>query len=330
MRVSVHWILRLALGVAFAVLISRPASSSTSRSSASHGTHSSGPVARADRSGGSHGGGGFHGGGVRVFGGWGGWGWYSPWWWGYGYYPYPYPYPYRYAALSRWTAVKTDVEPDEAALYLDGKLIGTADDFDGYPDKLYLGRGHYRLEFRLDGYESYTTEVEAEPGLSFRVNEHLKKIPGAKHHGTYEPARPEGGVVRFFRKRGDRLETASPNSPGMDARPRERRPEPYPEDSEEMAPEDEAPEAPSEEPPSSSPALSDSRLSFEVDPEESAVYVDGRFAGGARELNSMSEGFAVEAGEHRITVTCPGYRETTVEVMAPARRSARVRVRLRK
>ncbi len=264
----------------------------------------------------------------------GGWGWYSPWWGGYGYYPYAYPYPnpypYRYAAPSRWTAVKTDVEPDEAALYLDGRLIGTADDFDGYPDKLYLGRGHYRLEFRLDGYETYTTEVEAEPGLSFRINEHLKKIPGAKHHGTYEPARPEGGVVRFFRKRGDRLEVASPNSPDRDAPPRARQPEPYRGDSEEVETDEDAPGATAPEPPTESPAVSDSRLSFEIDPEEAAVYVDGRFAGGARELDAMSEGFAVEAGEHRVTVTCPGYRETTVEIMAPARRSARVRVRLRK
>ncbi len=251
----------------------------------------------------------------------------------YGYYPYSYPYPpypYRYAALSRWTAVKTDVEPDEAALYLDGRLIGTADDFDGYPDKLYLGTGHYRLEFRLDGYATYATEIEAEPGLSFRIQEHLKRIPGAKHNGTYEPARPEGDVVRFFRKRGDRLQVASPDSPDMYARPRARQPEPNPGDGDEMQPEDEAPEAPGEEPPSAIPENSDSRLSFEIEPAEAAVYVDGRFAGGARELNAMSEGFAVDPGEHHVTVTCPGYRETTVEVMAPARRSARVAVRLRK
>ena len=83
--------------------------------------------------------------------------------------------------------------------------------------------------------------------------------------------------------------------------------------------------------PSARPELSESRLSFEVEPAEAAVYVDGHFAGGARELNSMADdGFVVGAGEHHVTVTCPGYRETTIDVMAPARRSARVRVRLRK
>ena len=324
MRVSLRWISFLALGVAFVVSIgSSPLSAATPSGSSSHTGHAS----PSPRSGGGHEGHGGHGGhgggGVRVFGGWGGWGWYSPWWWGYGYYPYPYPYPYRYgyANASRWTPVKTDVEPDEAALYLDGKLIGTADDFDGYPDRLYLGRGHYRLEFRLDGYETYTTEIDAAPGRSFRVDQRLKKVPGAKHYGTYEPARPEGGIVRFFMKRGERTEPQSPDAYDAPAGPRG---DEYGDDRETLEQDD----ASAGDAPPASPELSDSRLSFEVEPEEAAVYIDGRFAGGARELNSRDGGFAVEAGEHRITVVCPGYRERTVNVIAPARRSARVRVSL--
>jgi hypothetical protein len=109
---------------------------------------------------------------TRVFigGGWG-WGW-GGWGWGYpAYYPaYGYPgygYGYGPAVFAR---VKTDVDPEEARLYLDGRLIGTADDFDGYPDFLYLRRGHYRLEFRLDGYEPKTIEVDAEPGVTLRFD----------------------------------------------------------------------------------------------------------------------------------------------------------------
>jgi hypothetical protein len=252
--------------------------------------------------GGFHGGG-FHGGG-RFFGGWG---WYNPWWgWPYGYYPSLYRSGEEYR--TRWTAVKTDVEPDEAALYLDGKLIGSADDFDGFPDRLYLGRGHYRLEFRLPGYETYSTEIDAAPGRSFRIDQHLKKVPGAKQHGTYESARPEGGIVRFFAKRGSSAEPQSPEAP--EGGPGEYREE-YRHDRDEMDDQE-----------------ADARLFFEVEPAEAAIYIDGRFAGGAQDLNSMDEGFVVEPGEHHITVVCPGYRESTLVVTAGGRKTTRVRLSL--
>jgi hypothetical protein len=74
--------------------------------------------------------------------------------------------------------------------------------------------------------------------------------------------------------------------------------------------------------------MSDSLLYFEIEPEEAAVYVDGHFAGGARDLNSMNEGFAIEAGVHHVTVTCPGYRESTLNVTAGAGKDARVKIRL--
>src|SRR5450759_5037115 len=224
MRVCLHQAALLALGVAFCLLgglrplsaapsrtsASHPSGSSSSRSHAPSTSHRSGSMSpRTHTQGGFHGGGfhggGFHGGG-RFFGGWG---WYNPWWgWPYGYYPSLYRSGEEYR--TRWTAVKTDVEPDEAALYLDGKLIGSADDFDGFPDRLYLGRGHYRLEFRLPGYETYSTEIDAAPGRSFRIDQHLKKVPGAKQYGTYESTRPEGGIVRFFAKRGSSAEPQSP------------------------------------------------------------------------------------------------------------------------
>src|SRR5437016_166954 len=94
------------------------------------------------RSGGGHGSHGF-GGSYRHHGG-GGWGyrpyWRSSWWWGWpcydgwGWGPRVYVSSGGYrVATSHYAAVKTDVEPDEAEVWLDGKYVGTADDFDGYP-----------------------------------------------------------------------------------------------------------------------------------------------------------------------------------------------------
>jgi hypothetical protein len=114
---------------------------------------------------------------IGPYWGWG-WSWYYP-----GYYPYGYagygPYGRYYDPRARFEAVKTDVSPEEARLYLDGRLIGTADDFDGWPDYLYLARGHYRLEFRLEGYEAQSVDVDARPGTRIELNNKLRKVGGA-------------------------------------------------------------------------------------------------------------------------------------------------------
>ena len=338
-------------------------SSTSSHGSGSHGTGTSGWHSGSHWSGGWHG---FHGGwGFWPRFGWG-WGWgFGPWWgWGYPYYDgYPYGYGGRYYAgygdaRTRFAAVKTDVEPDEAALYLDGKLIGTADDFDGYPDKLYLGPGHYRLEFRLDGYETLTSEVDASPGRFFRIDHHLKKIPGAKHYGTYSPARPEGGIVRYFEKRRPRRsrEESDWRAPRQEGRSSGAMTEDEPAAPEDMTDDDDdtdqegapawtSPErpdrraewdnhvvgAPPAEPEApASPAESDARIRFDVSPPDAAVYVDDRFAGSARELDGLSAGLAVSPGQHRITVTCPGYREATLRVDAAGNREAKARIELKR
>ncbi|MDQ2969999.1 MAG: PEGA domain-containing protein, partial [Acidobacteriota bacterium] len=161
--------------------------------------------------GGQHSGrGGFHGGfrsGFRPYYGYYGgsywayrWGWYG-WPAYYGYYGY-YRGPAG-AIGANWGSVKTDVSPDEARVYLDGKYIGTADDFDGWPDKLYLRPGHYRLEFRLSGYEPKVVEVDARRGTELKVEDKLRKGPSGVRSET-DPPKIEGDVPRFYGKRSDR------------------------------------------------------------------------------------------------------------------------------
>jgi hypothetical protein len=304
-----------------------------------------------------------HGGYYGYWGsGWGwGWGWgFGPWWWGYpygyyGYYGYPYGgYPYGagyyvgqgggggggYAGdpRERFASIKTDVEPEEAALYLDGKLIGTADDFDGFPDNLYLGRGQYRLEFRLEGYETLTSEIDASPGQFFRIDQHMKKIPGAKHYGSYNPEHVEGEVNRYFEKSqphyGAPNSDSNGRSPGNDTRPpsmSEDQPA-MPREAVDRS-ESAAPEFDDERPAQAEPPVggeSDSRIIFDVSPPDAAIYMDDRFMGSARELNGLGVGVAVPPGEHRITVTCPGYRDATLRVETSAVKGGRAEIELKK
>jgi hypothetical protein len=73
---------------------------------------------------------------------------------------------------SAW--IKTDVEPDEARVYLDGRLVGTADDYDGFPRMLRVSAGTHRLTFRLRGYAPYTVVIRAAPGRVVDVDYWLR------------------------------------------------------------------------------------------------------------------------------------------------------------
>jgi hypothetical protein len=324
--------------------------------------------------GGHHGGGGYHGGGGGYRGGhggyrgghggyyggrwgwgWGwGWGWpyygYSPYWYGYagypGYYGYGYPYGSGYGPATNWAVVDTDVSPESARVYLDGTYIGTADDFDGFPDYLYLQRGEYRLEFRLDGFETRTIGLEARPGTQIDVDEKLGRIAGAAHYGSYDTPEPAGGVRRFWGKRNhSTVEITEEDMYGegrrysddryrddryRDDRYRERDEEyavPNPDDRYREGDRGYANEPPRQEEWRGNSPAANARLLFHVRPSDASIYVDGRYIGKASEL-SPDTGIALAPGRHKIAVSAPGYRERLLEVDLARGESENVEVNL--
>lgn len=328
----------------------------------SGGSHG-GRTADSWHGGGGHGGGSRHGGGGRgrgrgfiyspffgePFWGWGyGWGWgFGP----YGVYGYDGPYAYygaqryAYGNNSDWTVVDTDVSPEEARVFLDGRYIGLADDFDGHPDYLYLRSGSYSLEFRLEGYESATVSVNAKPGAKVNLNNKLRKVPGAKQYGSYDTPQPEGGLQRYFGKKPDGTDEAldrarrDPNSRGRyrDSDRDGDRPRDDPNDVE-AAPDD-VRRAPA-------PARGGSdlredewrqgrprhgaRLLLMVRPADAAVYLDDRFIGSADEVGGEDQSVPLSAGKHSVTVSRPGYKDKTVTVEVLAGEVKRVDVTLDK
>ncbi|HVE65092.1 MAG TPA: PEGA domain-containing protein [Thermoanaerobaculia bacterium] len=276
--------------------------------------------------------------------GWG-WGWgYSPY--GYGpydpYYPYGGHYGYGRVVSRNWAVVDTDVSPERARVYLDGQYVGSADDFDGYPDYLYLRSGRYRLEFRLEGYESRTITVDARPGVKLDVGERLGKIPGAPRYGSYDDPEPRGGVRRFWGKRRDVTEQITDDDEiyGRDRRYRERprdwddgdRAERYADDRDrrlEVERDRDRVEEPSRREEwrgRSGAERGEARLRIDVAPADAAVYVDDRFMGTAQSLEA--EGIPVSAGRHTVVVSRPGYRDRRVEVTVSRGETERVEINL--
>ncbi len=342
---------------------SAPSRPSTVRVAPSSRPSQARPSHGSPRGGGHHGGGGWHGGyggrGHRGYGygygynpwrwGWGGWGWgwggywgYAPGWYG-GYYGGYYGMPYGYApngyvtyAPGAWAVVDTDVSPDETQVFLDGRLIGSADDFDGFPDYLYLKPGKYTLEFRLEGFEPQSTEVDARAGVKIDVGNKLKKIPGAKQYGSYDPPQPEGGVRRFWGKEKDgssnSVEIETDESGYSDWRDPDRGSEGAPPiepgaDSPSRPADQDSPQPPRVSRPGAATA-DRGRIVFRVEPEDAAVYVDDRFAGTAEELSSLSRGLQVPAGTHRVVVSRPGYGSESLQVEVTAGESETVELRL--
>jgi hypothetical protein len=277
---------------------------------------------------------------VRPSWGWGFGGyWYDPFWYGYGPYYRPYygGYGYGYRTSGNWAIVDTDVSPESARVYLDGEYIGTADDFDGYPDYLYLRRGHYRLEFRLEGYQPRTIDVDARPGAKIDIDDKLVRIPGAPKYGSYDTPEPRGGVRRFWGKR----QNVSVEVTGEDdevyadgrhfrERPGERADS---DDSyvEERDREDRDTDADREEPPRrewrrrGATQAGDTRLMLDVQPSDASIYLDDRFIGTPAELNA---GVAVAPGRHTLVVSRPGYRDRRMEVDVSRGETEKVEIRL--
>ncbi|MGE5235288.1 MAG: hypothetical protein ACM3O7_02925 [Acidobacteriota bacterium] len=220
---------------------------------------------------------------------------FGPWWW---HGPAYYPVPAASGAQSQLTAVDTDVEPEHARVLLDGRLIGTADDFDGYPDYLYLEPGEYTLEFSLGGFKSETVQIDARPGRFFPLVVKLQRVAGEKETPWYD--RPEGMPLgRVFGPSGS---GPAPSAPHPDTTLR--------------------PELPSREPPAGDSAarpdpqgsVAGAALDLRVTPDNASVYLDGQFVGTGGELGRLQRGLSVAAGHHRVEVLAPGRTPRSVEV----------------
>jgi hypothetical protein len=239
---------------------------------------------------------------------------------------------------------------------MDGKYIGTADDFDGYPDFLYLAPGKYRLEFQLEGFETQTADIDAHGGARYTLNNKLHKIPGAKQYGSYSTPDLPGGLQRYFAKGKDNQSditvspdsgndyengngNGNPNDSGnWDWRDRgSASGSPNDQDAPPQAPppghsyNDPAPPAngvSAERIPA--PTSGRARLVFKIDPPDAAVYVDDRFAGTAEELTSLTRGLQIAPGMHKIVVSRPGFAPESTQVDVAAGQSENVEITLSK
>jgi hypothetical protein len=223
-----------------------------------------------------------------------------------------YPYPmYRYAA--RDAAIRFDVKPDKAAVYLDGYYAGVVDDFNSWYQRLYTSPGPHELTLYLDGYRTYTEHVYLTPDNTFKLHYRMERlVVGEVSERPAVPAPPPQ-----YQGQGAPL-------PGQGA------PLPRGPYGRRVPPPPNYPPAPEAAPPSQ-PGAAPSQgargtLSLTVQPGDSEVLVDGT---PLRVQSQDSQLLELSEGRHNIQVRKTGYVGYLTDVQIHAGQTTSLEVRLK-
>jgi hypothetical protein len=227
------------------------------------------------------------------YGGWyGGPYWGGPYWGGYwgpawGGYTVVYPMVDRTHG-----ALDLDVSPERAQIYVDGELVGEADDFDGFPDFLWLEKGTYDVVIFHAGYQTIARQYSIYGGQVIDVEDRM--TPG-------QETRPEDLASKSTVNREERLR-------------RERETQEEAERNERAWQREAQAEGEYEE---LDARREPGRAVVRVTPDDASIYLDGRFLGTGWELSRLRSGLIVDAGDHEIEAVRPGLepesRRFTVE-----------------
>jgi hypothetical protein len=71
--------------------------------------------------------------------------------------------------------IKISVNPDRAAVFLDGQYVGHAGEFGGVGRSMIVAPGHRRLSISLPGYNTFNTEIDLAPNQKFVLKTDLVK-----------------------------------------------------------------------------------------------------------------------------------------------------------
>ena len=78
----------------------------------------------------------------------------------------------RYVMPAVTAEVKISVNPDRAAVFLDGRYVGHAAEFGS---GLIVAPGHRKISISLPGYQTFSTEVDLAPRQKFQIKTDLLK-----------------------------------------------------------------------------------------------------------------------------------------------------------
>ncbi|MGB7220639.1 MAG: PEGA domain-containing protein [Vicinamibacterales bacterium] len=204
---------------------------------------------------------------------------------------YPPPFPYR--NFDPDSAVRVEVTPREAEVYVDGYYAGIVDDFDGVFQRLRLPSGGHDITVYLDGFRAFTQRVYLTPDSTLKIRHKMEPLAaGEIADARPVPANPPQVAVDPERagpprRPGGRRAPFPPVGPFPPGGPAQPRPLPPNEPRPDNLPPDQA---------------MTGTLDISVQPADAEVLIDGQPSGGSAQfLVDVSE------GEHTIQVRKQGY-----------------------
>jgi hypothetical protein len=242
------------------------------------------------------------------------WG-YPRWWFPVGYGAYWYG-PYWYDRLGyddyedRSAAVKLDVKPKTADVFVDGYFAGTVNDFDGLFQRLNVAPGSHRITVWCKGYRTVTNEVYAQRGNALKLKYEMEPLAA----GEAQEPRPLPPPVADGRPE-QRLAPRQPGRPGVPGIPRRPR--------EPATPADPARQP---QPASVVEAAGYASLAIKVQPADAQIFIDGE----AWQSSQGSDRLVVHlpVGAHRIEIRKPGFKPFASDVQVRAGETTTLNVSL--
>lgn len=83
----------------------------------------------------------------------------------------------RFQMPTVFSEIKLSVNPDRAAVFVDGLFVGHVGEFDGVAHSLLVAPGHRKIAISLPGYQTFQTEIDLAPKQKFKLKTDLLKAP---------------------------------------------------------------------------------------------------------------------------------------------------------
>ena len=219
-------------------------------------------------------------------------------------------------------ALDLDVWPAQTQVYIDGEYVGVVDNFDGWPRYLWLEKGTYDVVFYLDGFKTLARQYSIYPGLVIDVDDRMQ--PG-------DAVRPEDLVSKSTERRDARI---AQDRAQQEAAERGERAESGAGDWHERVrgEREEMSRQPYDDELKSGQAVDargePGRVHVTIEPDDAAVYLDGRFLGTGRDLARLSSGLIVDPGAHKLSVVRPGRESKSLDFEVAAGQELNLNVAL--
>jgi hypothetical protein len=208
-------------------------------------------------------------------------GYYGPYFGAWPYYQWP-PY-YGYSRYDLSGSVRTQVEPRQTEVFIDGYYAGTVDDYDGVFQRLHIEPGDHEIALYLPGHRPHQQRVYVQPGRTFTIRHTMEPLAP----GEAEPVRPAGAPLPPPGAPYPGPDPRDPNATPPERIGDPRRPEPQVR--------------------TGSPAAQGfGQLSLRVQPADAEVFIDGEKWEGA--LQSERLEVQLGTGVHRLEIRRDGYR----------------------